>query len=200
MDNPFINPELHNFIEEFTTHTGKSLESFAENPFVKNIHKVFGFRWLAAIIGEVDKEAVHNSVNELKSQYPHETPQQLVQRIIQQKSLDAAKLGFFTNLIPPFALALFGIEFSGMTRLQAEMVYQIAAVHNFDLQHPSRRGEALAIFGLSLGSGGLRSGLNFFDIVPGLGAVIGMSSNAIVLYSLGLTAHQFYQFKTLNQT
>lgn len=195
MQNPLSHPDLHHFIEECTTNTGQSLASIAENPFVKSIHKVFGFRWLAAIIGEIDHEKVKVSVNDLKSQYPDETPQQLVPRVIQEKSLEAAKLGFFTNLIPPFALALFGVELAGMTKLQAEMVYQIAAIHNFDLAHPSRRGEALAIFGLSLGGSGLRTGLNVLDILPGVGAVIGMSSNAILIYSLGLTAHQFYQLK-----
>jgi uncharacterized protein (DUF697 family) len=195
MESPFTHSDLHQLIEEYTTNTGKTLESIAENPFVKSIHKVFGFRWLGAIIGEIDTESVQTKVAQLKNEYPHETPIQLVQRTINLQTLEAAKLGFLSNLIPPFALALFGWELAGMTKLQAEMLYQIAAIHNFDLKHPSRRGEALAIFGLSLGGEGIKTGLSVLEVLPGIGAITGASSNAILIYSLGLTAHQFYHLK-----
>jgi uncharacterized protein (DUF697 family) len=195
MQSPFTRPDVHRLIEEFTTNTGHTLASIAENPMIKAIHKLFGFRWLAAVIGDVDTQIVQDKVDQLKTQYPYEKSPQLVQRVIYNKSLEAAKLGFVTNLIPPFALALFGWELAGMVKLQAEMVYQIAAIHNFDLKHPSRRSEALAIFGLSLGGGSLKTGLSFLELLPGLGVLIGVSSNAILIYSLGQTANQFYQFK-----
>ncbi len=193
---PFAHPETHRLIEELTANTGQTLESIASNPLISNLHKVFGFRWLASLIGEVDTAKIQESIQALKTQYPHDTPEQLTHKVLQQKIWEAGKLGLLTNLIPAFAITLLGIELAGMTKLQAEMVYQIAAIHNYDLAHPSRRGEALALFGLSLSSGGLRMGLNIFDIIPGLAPVIGFSTNAILIGALGLTAHQFYQLKT----
>jgi uncharacterized protein (DUF697 family) len=75
------------------------------------------------------------------------------------------------------------------------MVYQIAAAYGLDLHEPARRGEVLAIFGLSLGTNVLKFGLSLVEIIPGIGAVIGASSNAIMLYALGYTACRFYEGK-----
>lgn len=202
--NPFFSQELqhdlHNFIDSITRDTGQNLAAIAENPIFKIIKKIYGFGWLATIVGEVDLAAMETEIQRLKQTYPQETTAQLTQRIIQTKTLDAAKLGFISNLVPPLALALFGWELAGMTRLQAEMVYQISGLHGLDLCDPRRRAETLAIFGLSLGGGSLKTSLSFLELIPFVGTVIGVSSNSLMMYSLGLTAQQFYKFKQEIQT
>jgi uncharacterized protein (DUF697 family) len=94
------------------------------------------------------------------------------------------------------ALTLFGIELAAITALQGEMVYRIAAAYGFSLKDPARRGEGLAIFGLSVGgSGTLKVGLSFVELLPVIGTVVGASSNAALLYSLGYVACRFYEAK-----
>lgn len=186
-------PDINKAIEDITLRAGQSLESVAKLPLLQGVKKIFGLKWLMSLLGEVDTNAIKIQVDTLKQQYPHETPQQIVQRILQQKSWEAGKLGFVTNLLPPLAITLFGIELAAITKLQAEMVYQIAAAYNLDLNHPRRRGEALGIFALSLGGGTLKTGLSFLEIVPGIGALVGLSTNAFLIYSLGFTADQFYR-------
>ncbi|NES73730.1 MAG: hypothetical protein F6K24_55350, partial [Okeania sp. SIO2D1] len=100
---------------------------------------------------------------------------------------------------PPIALALFGVELAATTKLQSEMLYQIAGAYGLDLNEPARRGEVLGIFGLSLGGSMLKGGLSFVEIIPGIGPVVGASTNAVTIYSLGYTACQFYEAK-LNGT
>jgi uncharacterized protein (DUF697 family) len=76
------------------------------------------------------------------------------------------------------------------------MVYRIAGAYGFSLKDPARRGEALGIFGLSVGgSGTLKVGLGLVELLPGVGAVVGASSNAALLYSLGYAACRFYEAK-----
>ncbi len=77
------------------------------------------------------------------------------------------------------------------------MIYEIAAAYGLDLKDPSRRGEVLAIFGLALGGGRLlrTAGLGLLRNVPFAGAVIGASSNATMIYSLGYAACRFYEAK-----
>jgi uncharacterized protein (DUF697 family) len=110
--------------------------------------------------------------------------------------LKAGGVGLLTNFIPPVALTLFGIELAAITALQAEMIYRIAAAYGFPLNDSTRRGEILAIFALSVGgSGVLKSGLNVVELLPIIGAGVGASSNAALLYSLGYVACRFYEAK-----
>ncbi|NEP45787.1 MAG: hypothetical protein F6K35_43915, partial [Okeania sp. SIO2H7] len=94
---------------------------------------------------------------------------------------------------------LFGIELAATTKMQAEMVYEIAAAYGLDLSDPARRGEVMAIFGLSLGGSSFKTGLSVIEIIPGVGPVVAASSNAMMLYALGFTACRFYEGK-LNNT
>lgn len=76
------------------------------------------------------------------------------------------------------------------------MIYQIACVYGLDLKDHARKGEVIAIFGLSLGGGqALKAGLGFLRNIPVAGAVIGASTNAVTLYALGYAACRFYEAK-----
>jgi uncharacterized protein (DUF697 family) len=190
-----LSTETQKILERTTVSTGQTLDWISSNPVLKAADKIVGLDWLMAFLGKVDTAKIEHVVAEMRSQYPHETPDQIAQRLIIQKTWSGGRLGLLTNIIPPVAALFLGIELIATTKLQTEMVYEIAAAYNLDLNEPARRGEALAIFGLSLGADVLKTGLGVVEIIPGIGAVIGASTNAAMLYVLGQTACRFYQGK-----
>ncbi|HEY9806606.1 MAG TPA: EcsC family protein, partial [Candidatus Obscuribacterales bacterium] len=181
-----IGPMVQRSLEQGTETVGKIVTPIAENPLVKFAAKMPGINLLLAALGQVDVQKAQQEVEQLRQTYPLETPEQLAQRIIADTSLKAGGIGLLTNFIPPLALTLFAVDIAAVTALQAEMIYRIAAVYGFPLTDPSRRGEVLAIFGLSVGgSGVLKLGLSLVEILPLIGAVVGASSDAALLYTLG---------------
>ncbi|HEY9901975.1 MAG TPA: EcsC family protein [Candidatus Sericytochromatia bacterium] len=192
-----VGPAAQQFVEHGTETVGKILTPIAENPLVKYAAKVPGINWLLSALGQVDVDLAQQEVDKLRQEYPLETPDQLAHRIMVDTALKAGGIGLLTNFIPPLALTLFAVDLAAITSLQAEMIYRIAAAYGFSLKDPARRGEVLAIFGLSVGgSGTLKLGLGLVELLPGVGAVVGASSNAALLYSLGYAACRFYEAKT----
>jgi uncharacterized protein (DUF697 family) len=191
-----VGPAAQQFVEQGTETVGKIVTPIAENPLVKFASKVPGLNWLLTALGQVDVEKAQNEVDKLRQEYPLETPDQLAHRIIVDTALKAGGVGLLTNFVPPLALTLFAVDLAAVTALQAEMIYRIAAVYGFPLKDPTRRGEVLAIFGLSVGSSGvLKVGLSFVELLPIIGAVAGASNNAALIYSLGYVANRFYEAK-----
>lgn len=189
-------PAAQRLVEQGTETVGKIVTPIAENPLIKFATKLPGINVVLAALGQVDEEKAQNEVEKLRQEYPLETPEQLAHRIIVDTSLKAGGIGLLTNFVPPLALTLFAVDLAAVTALQAEMVYRIAAVYGFSLLEPARRGEVLAIFGLSVGgSGVLKGGLSIVELLPVIGAVVGASSNAALLYSLGYVACRFYEEK-----
>jgi uncharacterized protein (DUF697 family) len=189
-------PAAQQFVEQGTETVGKFVTPIAENPLIKFGAKLPGINVLLAALGQVDVEKAHSEVDKLRQQHPLETPEQLAHRIIVDTALKAGGIGLLTNFVPPLALTLFAIDIAAVTALQAEMVYRIAAAYGFSLKDSTRRGEVLAIFGLSLGgSGVLKGGLSIVELLPVIGAVVGASSNAALLYSVGYVACRFYEAK-----
>lgn len=188
--------EALQFLEQGTETVGKIVTPIAENPLIKFAAKVPGINLLLTALGHVDANQAQNEVDKLRQQYPLETPDQLAHRIIVDTALKAGGIGLLTHFIPPFALALFAVDLAAITALQAEMIYRIAAAYGFSLNEPTRRGEVLVIFGLSVGGSGiLKGGLTLVELLPVIGAAVGASSNAALLYSLGYAANRFYQAK-----
>ena len=189
-------PATQQFVEQGTETVGKIVTPIAENPLIKYATKVPGINVLLAALGQVDVENAQNEVDKLRQQYPLETPEQLAHRIIVDTAVKAGGVGLISNFIPPLALTLFAVDLAAVTALQAEMVYRIAAAYGFSLTDPTRRGEVLAIFGLSVGgSGVLKGGLSFVELLPVIGAAVGASSNAALIYSLGYITCRFYENK-----
>ncbi|CAD5912160.1 hypothetical protein PCC9214_00110 [Planktothrix tepida] len=193
--------QTQHYLANVTASTGAIIDAIAKNPIVKILSNNLGTSWLEILLGGVNIEQVQKTVQDLQKQYPQETSSEIAHRLMVQKSIQAAGIGLATNFLPPLAVALFAIDLVTTTRLQAEMTYEIAAAYGLDLNDPIRRGEVLAIFGLSLGSSvAIQTGLEWVEIIPGLGAVIGASSNAILLYGLGYIACRFYETKLHPQT
>jgi uncharacterized protein (DUF697 family) len=160
--------------------------------------------WLVRLIDQVDLVKAETVVRRLQQQYPNEQPSEIAHRLMVDKALLAGGTGFASSLVPGAAVALLAVDFTATLLLQAEMVYQIACAYGLDLQDPVRKGEILAIFGLSLGSSQIlnmgvnyaaKAGLSVLQNVPVAGAVIGASTNAVMLYALGYGACRFYEAK-----
>lgn len=183
-------------LEQGTETVGKMVTPIAEHPLTQYAAKVPGINVLLTALGQVDIERAQNEVDKLRQEYPTEIPEQLAHRIIVDAALKAGGIGLATNFLPPLALALFGVELAAVTALQAEMVYRIAAAYGFSLSDPQRRGEVLAVFSLSVGgSGVLKVGLGIVELLPVIGAAVGASNNAGLIYSLGYGASRFYEAK-----
>jgi len=190
-----LTTETQKIFEQTTVSTGETLDWIASNPVLKAADNIIGLDWLMTFLGKVDTTKIKATVESVRSQYPDETANQIAQRLIVQKTWDGGRVGLLTNIVPPIAALFLGVELIATTKLQTEMVYEIAAAYGLDLDEPARRGEVMAIFGLSLGADVLKTGLTVVEIVPGIGAVVGASTNAAMLYVLGQTANRFYQQK-----
>lgn len=187
--------ETQKSIDRATDSAGQTMQAIAQIPLLRATSKIFGANWFMAVLGEVNIAKINSNVDRLRKKYPQETSSQIAHRLILNKAWEAGQVGLFTNIIPPIAVVLLGIELAALTKLQAEMVYEIAAAYKMDLSQPARRGELLAIFGLAFGGGIIKNGLNIVEFIPGVGAFIGASSDAILLYGLGYTACRFYETK-----
>jgi uncharacterized protein (DUF697 family) len=191
-----LSQTIGKLFEEATKGAGEVVEAITEHPLLGWFTHIPGANRLVAFLGKVDVAPIAAEVARLQSQYPLDSQRQIAERMIQKSAFQAGTVGLLTNLAPPLALTLFTVDLAAMSRLQAEMVYRIAAAYGFSLTDPTRRGEVLAIFGLSmLGSGALKTGASFVELLPAVGAVSGAAVNATLLFGLGQTAIQFYESK-----
>lgn len=191
-----VEPTAHRIVEQWTESLGRVVTPIANNPLVQTATRIPGLNWLVAALGQVDLNKVQRDLAELQQKYPNDTAPQLAQRIISDTTLKAGAIGLATNLLPPVALTLFAVDIAALSSLQAGMLYHIAAVYGFDLHEPTRRGEVLAIYILSLGGTGvLKAGLSLPEAIPGIGAAIGATGDAALIYTLGQAACRFYENK-----
>lgn len=194
------------WIERLTQGAGRAATlvgnfPLLQNPVVRRLAGVLRLDWLTGISDRVDISKAEAEVKQLQHEYPGDSPSQLAHRIMVRKAVQGGKIGFASSLLPGIAVALLAIDLAATTVLQTEMLYQIAAAYGLNLRAPARKGEILAIFGLALGGGkALRAGLGVLRNVPLAGAVIGASTNATMLYSLGYAASRFYEAKSRSET
>ncbi len=189
--------QTHKLIEQATSSAGQVTEYLGQNWLIRKVAGVLNLNWLIGASNSVDLEKAAAAVKKLQQQYPNESPSQIAHRIMLSKAAKAGGIGFASSILPGFAAALLAVDLAATTQLQSEMIYQIAAAYGLDLKDPARKGEVLAIFGLALGGGRLlrTAGLGLLRNVPFAGAVIGASSNATMVYSLGYAACRFYEAK-----
>ncbi|WP_392531651.1 hypothetical protein [Nostoc sp. C117] len=189
--------ETHKLIEQTTQTSGKIINFLSENWLIRKLSGVLNLNWLFGATDVVDLEKAEAAVDKLKQQYPNESPSEIAHRIMMDKAAKAGGIGLATSILPGIALTLLAIDLAATTKLQSEMVYEIASLYGLDLKDPTRKGEVLAIFGLALGGGRLlkAAGLGLLRNVPFAGAAIAASSNATMIYSLGYAACRFYEAK-----
>ncbi len=148
------------------------------------------------MIEEVDVIKAEAAVRKLQQEYPNEQSSEIAHRLMLEKAVFAGGTGLVSSLAPGQAAAMFVVDGLTTASLSVELVYQIAAAYGLDLKDSNRKGEAVAIFGLGLGGKtALKAGLGLLRNLPVAGAVIGASSNAVMIYALGYAACQFYEAK-----
>ncbi|MEO1068030.1 MAG: EcsC family protein, partial [Cyanobacteria bacterium J06638_6] len=157
-----------------------------------------GMKWLLAAIGQVNTEAVRSQVDELRQQYPQDKKRDLAQRVMAETALKAAGVGLATNFLPPVAFALTLVDIGAIVALQANMIYRIAAIYGYSPSDYERRGEVLAVWLLSSTTAGVvKSGLSIAEVIPGLGAVLGIATDASLVYGVGYFACRYYETKRI---
>ncbi len=197
-----VGQALNYATHQTTRSVGHALNFLSDNPLLARATAVIKADWLLPLIGQVDIQKAATEAQKLQTDHPNETSAQIAHRLMVKKTLLAGGTGLASSLVPGAAAALFAVDLTATIVLQAEMVYQIAAIYGLDLEDPARKGEVLAIFGLSVGGhkalqSGLslasRAGLSFLENIPVAGALIGTSSNALMTYALGYAACRFYE-------
>ncbi|WP_228054736.1 EcsC family protein [Gloeocapsopsis crepidinum] len=189
--------QTHDLISQATQTAGEAVSFIGDNWLVRRFSRVLNLQWIVGATDNVDVTKATEEVRKLQQEYPHESPSEIAHRIMVEKATYAGGIGLASSILPGAALALLAVDLAATTRLQAEMVYQIAAAYGLDLKEPARKGEVLAIFGLALGGGRLlrTAGLGLLRNIPFAGAMIGSSSNAAIMYSVGYAACRFYEAK-----
>jgi uncharacterized protein (DUF697 family) len=180
-----------------TQGVGQAVALVTNNPVLGRLMGFLKLDWILGASNRVDVVKAEAAVRKLQQEHPNESPSQIAHRIMVEKAVYAGGMGLATSFVPGEALALLAVDLATTAAIQAEMIYQIACAYGLDLKDPARKGEVLTIFGLGLGgSRALRAvGLGILRSVPVAGAVIGASSNAVMLYSLGYAACRFYEAK-----
>lgn len=193
--------QTHRLFEHVTQGAGRAVTYVGDNPVLRKLTGALKLDWILNAAGRVDLQKAEAAVKKLQQEHPNESPSQIAHRIMVEKALYAGSWGLATSLVPGEAIALLAVDLATTTQIQAEMVYQIASAYGLDLKEPARNGEVLAIFGLALGgSRAVKVGLGLLRNVPVAGAVIGASSNAVMLYALGYAACRFYENKLYAST
>lgn len=189
--------QAHDLISSATQGAGQTVTHVGNNWLVRRLTRFLNLDWLMGATDSVDLAQAEAAVKKLQQEHPNESPSQIAHRIMVEKATYAGGVGLASSILPGVALALLAVDLAATTKLQAEMVYQIAAAYGLDSQDPARKGEVLGIFGLGLGgSRALKAaGLGLLRNVPFAGAMIGASTNAAMLYSLGYAACRFYETK-----
>jgi len=163
---------------------GQAAQFVAESPLLEQI------------INNVDLVKAEEKLARMQAQHPNEAPAQISRRMMLEKAVYAGGTGLATSIVPGAIAALIAVDLAAVAALQAEMVYQISGAYGLDLQASERKSEILAIFGLALGSGhAVRAGVTLLQATPVLGAAIGASSNAAMIYAVGYAACRFYEAK-----
>lgn len=188
--------QTYQLFEQTTQKAGETITFVSDNWLLRRLSGLFKLDWLMGAADSVDLAKAEAALRKLQQEHPEESPSQIAHRIMVEKAIYAGGVGLVSSILPGEALILFAVDLATTTRLQAEMIYQIAAAYGLDLKDPARKGEVLAIFGLGLGgSRAVKAGLGILRNVPLAGAAIGASSNAVMLYSLGYAACRFYEAK-----
>ncbi|NJL49860.1 MAG: hypothetical protein HC929_23740 [Leptolyngbyaceae cyanobacterium SM2_5_2] len=187
---------LQPFLEPITATVGRVVNPIATLPFIQALTVLPGMKWLLAALGQVNVATVRQDVDTLRQDYPQENQRALAQRVMADTALKAAGIGLATNFAPPVAFALTLVDIGAVAALQANMIYRIATIYGYSPEDSDRRGEVLAIWLLSSSASGVvKSGLSFVEAVPAVGAIIGIATDATLIYTVGYLACRYYETK-----
>ncbi len=153
--------------------------------------------WLAGEFANIDFPASRNSVNRLQGRYKESTPYEIAHILIIHKSLQAAGVELISKtVVKDILIGLAKIDLPSISKLSAEMVYQIAEIYGFSLDSEERKQEALMIFGATLlGERAINAGIDWLKLDPMKAKVLTVTSKALMIYAIGNAACVFYAAK-----
>ncbi|BAY11437.1 hypothetical protein [Calothrix sp. NIES-2098] len=179
-----------------TQVAGQALAIVGNNPPLRLAIKSLNQDWLNPFIEKIDVVKAEAAVKKLQQEHPNQKPGEIAHHLMLEKAVFAGGTGLASSLAPGQAAAMFAVDCAATAALSVELVYQIAAAYGMNLTASERKSEAVAIFGLGLGGQtAIKAGLGLLRNLPVAGAVIGASSNAVMIYALGYAACQFYEAK-----
>jgi hypothetical protein len=162
--------------------------------------------FLSQAINKTDEMAAMGRVLALKKSHPEAQVDELVARLIRQKCFLTGAAGALTS-----GLALIGLplHFGSIFKWQAELVLEIAAVHNRTLSEKEKLNIVLIVTGLSASATHLIRGVNrkverkatarlpqsragkaTFSLT---GVAVSASTNIIITYLIGRRAQAYFQ-------
>jgi DNA-directed RNA polymerase subunit K/omega/uncharacterized protein (DUF697 family) len=154
--------------------------------------------WIAESACDIQFAACEASVKRLQYSYQGKSPREIARVLIVQKSLQAAGVNLLRG-IPGAEAVISGLanyDLPEITKLSAEMVYQIADIYGFNLQAPERKVEAITAFGAAfLGEKAIDAGIDWLEygVIPS--KIISASAKALMIYAVGNAACLFYEAK-----
>jgi len=156
--------------------------------------------WIAESICEINFRAAEKSVNRLKSRSRNQTPYEIAHQLIIHKSLQAAVVELIADVVQTVNYILNGlqtIELPRLSKLAAEMIYQIADIYGFDAKATERKTEALYIFGFTLLSEKVvEAGIDWLKSGIALTKALKVGAKALMIYGIGHLACYYYEYKS----
>ncbi len=166
-------------------------------------------------INQVDAAAAQQRVAELRQKFPEATADQLVERLIQQRCMQAGTVGAVTSgatIIPGLgtvATLIFGVatDLRMTYQIQSELVLEIAAVYGRAIHADERRFMVALVTGLSAGANRVvtRAGTELAELasrrlaqravaksIPVLGVAASGGINMLSTYLIGRRAQAYF--------
>lgn len=174
-------------LEKSQDTVGKKLE---ENQAAKEAS-------VRAYIKQINLSEMEDAVNAMWDKFPSSKPEEISQRLLRQQILRVSKTSAVFSVVPPKMADSIGVNYVSVALMQAEIIFKIAAVYDFDIWLPQRKPEAFAIIDRVLrASRQAMITLSVSQMIPLAGGVVNVGTDAYLIYRIGDTAKEFYESLT----
>ena len=173
-------------------------------------------RTFSKVISDVDMEAAAARVEKLRQEHPEASLEELSKRLIREKCEHTGKVGAVTSgaaLIPGIGTAAaltLGVaaDIGATFKLHAELVLELAALHDYPLTDEEKQRLVLVITGLSAGTSSLsrKAGekaavkiaekyalKSVVKFLPFIGIVASAGTNVLATYVIGRRAEAYFR-------
>ncbi|MGH7997870.1 MAG: hypothetical protein ACREPR_00150 [Brasilonema sp.] len=145
-------------------------------------------------IEQINLDEIETFVAHICTKFPKAKPEQIAQRLLRRQLLRVSRTSAVMSVVPGKMAESVGVDYVEIALIQAEIIFQIAAVYGFELQALESKDEAFAIIDRVLRANRLaRIGLSATQMIPFAGGFIGTGTDTYLVYQIGNTAQQFYK-------
>lgn len=153
-------------------------------------------QWIDESLLNLNLSEVSKSVERLKESYHGRSKRELAQIVITHKSIQAAGLTAL-NIIPraeDIFRGLFSLELSTVTKISAEMVYQIAEIYGYASELSRIQSDIWVSFGIALlGEKAIEIGISWLSYDRITSTAISAAAKALMIYAIGNAACVYYE-------